>query len=49
MFCCFTEFENQQYVKLIEAENQQIAGMIVILYIIKILASLYKYFMHNLD
>lgn len=31
MFCCFTEFENQQYVKLIEAENQQIAGMIVIL------------------
>lgn len=36
---CFTEFENQQYVKLIEAENQQIAGIIVILFIIKILDS----------
>lgn len=34
-FFFFTEFENQQYVKLIEAENQQIAGMMVI-FIIKI-------------
>lgn len=31
IYVLFTEFENQQYVKLIEAENQQIAGMIVIL------------------